>query len=199
MEGVFAILLAAGESSRMGQLKALLPWRGVTLLEHQIRSLIDAGVYHVVVVLGHDANVLKPIVESADGAHWVLNGDYREGKTTSIKSGMSDLIASCAKHVVLLSVDQPRRSDTVRTLLERHTSSLNKMTIPTYRGKGGHPIILSGAVLPEVMKIEEETQGLLAVVRQHADETDRFEIDDSSLVWDLNTPEQYEQALDAGL
>ena len=49
------------------------------------------------------------------------------------------------------------------------------------------------------MKIEEETQGLLAVVRQHADETDRFEIDDPSLVWDLNTPEQYEQALDAGL
>ena len=132
MEGVFAILLAAGESSRMGQLKALLPWRGVTLLEHQIGSLIAAGVYHVVVVLGHDANLLKPIVESADGAHWVLNGDYREGKTTSIKSGMSDLIASRTKHVVLLSVDQPRRPDTVRSLLERHTSvSYTHLTLPT--------------------------------------------------------------------
>ena len=122
MEGVFAILLAAGESSRMGQLKALLPWRGVTLLEHQIRSLIDAGVCRVIVVLGHQANLLKPVVESVDGAHWVLNDDYLEGKTTSIKSGVRDLLPSHARHVVLLSVDQPRRSNTVRTLLERHIS-----------------------------------------------------------------------------
>ena len=199
MEGVFAILLAAGESSRMGQLKALLPWHGVTLLEHQIRSLTDAGVYRVVVVLGYQANRLKPVVESVDGAHWVLNDDYLGGKTTSIKSGVSDLIISQTRHVVLLSVDQPRRSDTVRTLLERHTSSFSKMSIPTYRGRGGHPIIMSASVLSEVMKIEEETQGLLEVVRRHAGETSRFEIDDPSLVWDLNTPEQYQQALDADL
>ena len=50
MDGVFAILLAAGESSRMGSLKAMLPWRGVPLIEHQIRCLIDAGVNQVVVV-----------------------------------------------------------------------------------------------------------------------------------------------------
>ena len=58
---------------------------------------------------------------------------------------------------------------------------------------------MSASVLPEVAKIEEETRGLLAVVRRHADETDRFEINDPSLVWDLNTPEQYQQALDASL
>lgn len=153
----------------------------------------------VVVVLGHQANRLKPVVESVDGARWVVNGDYLQGKTTSIKSGLSDLIVSYTRHVVLLSVDQPRRSDTVRTLLKRHTSSFNRMSIPTYHGKGGHPIIMSASVLAEVMKIEEATQGLLDVVRRHADSTSRFEIDDPSLVWDLNTPEQYQQALDAGL
>ena len=98
-----------------------------------------------------------------------------------------------------MSVDQPRNSDTLRTLLERHTSLHNVITIPTYRGKGGHPIVLSGSVLPEVINIEEETQGLLAVVRRHVEETDRFEIDDPSVVWDLNTPEEYQLALDAGL
>ena len=55
MPGVWAILLAAGESSRMGQLKALLPWRDTSLIEHQLRSLLDAGVEQVVVVIGHDA------------------------------------------------------------------------------------------------------------------------------------------------
>ena len=183
----------------MGSLKAVLPWRGTTLIEHQIRSLVDAGVHRVVVVLGHEANRLKPIVDSVEGAHWVVNNDYVAGKTTSIKAGLNYLTFLHTKQVVLLSVDQPRRSDTVRMLLERHISLSNTITIPTYNGKGGHPIVLSESVLLEVANIEEETQGLLAVVRHHKEETDRFEIDDPSLVWDLNTPEEYKQALDAGL
>ena len=182
----------------MGSLKAMLPWRGVTLIEHQIRSLIDAGVHQVLVVLGHEANRLKSVVDSADGARWVINTDYLAGKTTSIKTGVKCLTLLGTKQVVLLSVDQPRRSDTVRVLLERHISLSNTITIPTYHGKGGHPIVLSESVLSEVVNIEEETQGLLAVVRRHAKDTDRFEIDDPSLVWDLNTPEEYHQALDAG-
>ena len=183
----------------MGSLKAMLPWSGVTLLEHQIRSLVDAGVQKVVVVLGHEANRLKPIVESLEGADWVVNSAYVEGKTTSIKAGMEYLTGVCTKQVVLLSVDQPRKSDTVRILLEHHISSGNKITIPTYHGKGGHPIVLSESVLSEVANIEEETEGLLAVVRRHAEKTDRFEIDDPSLVWDLNTLEEYQQALDSDL
>ena len=183
----------------MGSLKAMLPWRGVTLIEHQIRSLIDAGVHQVLVVLGHEANRLKSIVDSADGACWVVNTDYLAGKTTSIKTGVKCLTLLGTKQVVLLSVDQPRNSNTVRTLLERHISLSNMITIPTYHGKGGHPIILSESVLSEVANIEEETQGLLEVVRHHAKETDRFEIDDPSLICDLNTPEEYQQALDAGI
>ena len=199
MDGVFAILLAAGESSRMGSLKAMLPWRGVPLIEHQIRCLIDAGVSQVVVVLGHEADLLKPIVESVYCAGWVVNSVYLLGKTTSIKAGCKYLTIPRTKQVVLLSVDQPRRPASVRALLERHTSSYSTITIPTYQGKGGHPIVLSASVLSEVAKIEEEPRGLLAVGRRHADETDRFEINDPSLVWDLNTPEQYQQALDASL
>ena len=83
MPGVWAILLAAGESSRMGQLKALLPWRHTSLIEHQLRSLLDAGVEQVVVVIGHDAERLKPIIEAVDGATWALNNDYLQGKTTA--------------------------------------------------------------------------------------------------------------------
>ncbi len=199
MDGTFAVLLAAGESRRMGRLKAMLPWRGITLIEHQIHSLIDAGVDQVVVVIGHEANRLKLIVDSMEGAHWVVNNDYLAGKTTSIKTGMNCLPVSRTNQVVLLSVDQPRRSDTVRILLEHHISSWNKITIPTYHGKGGHPIVLSESLLSEVANIEEESEGLLAVVRRHAEETDRFEIDDPSLIWDLNTPEEYQQALDADL
>ncbi len=195
MPGVWAILLAAGESSRMGRLKALLPWQGTTLIETQLHSLLDGGVEHVVVVLGHDADRLKPVVESVDGASWVLNPDYLLGKTTSLKTGVSALDGQQVTNVLLLNVDQPRTSETVRTLIRRHSSSASVITIPTHGGKGGHPILLSAELIPEMTVIEEETKGLLAVVRRHADATERFEMDDPSVLWDLNTPEQYEEAL----
>ena len=196
MPGVWAILLAAGESSRMGQLKALLPWQGTTLIEHQINSLLAAGVQHVVVVLGHDSDRLKPIVDPVAGASWVLNPDYLQGKTTSLKTGVSALDGQPVSDVLLLNVDQPRTSDTVQKLLERHQASQYVITIPTYGGKGGHPIFIAAELLLELAEIEEETQGLKAVVRRHADVTERFELDDQSLLWDLNTPEEYQKALD---
>lgn len=195
MPGVWAILLAAGESSRMGRLKALLPWQGTTLLESQLRSLLDGGVQRIVVVLGHDSDRLTPIVESVEGASWVLNPDYLLGKTTSLKTGLLALDGQAVADLLLLNVDQPRTAETVRILLGRHRSSDSVITIPTHGGKGGHPILLSAELLPEMAAIEEETKGLLAVVRRHADATERFEMDDPSVLWDLNTPEQYEQAL----
>tara|TARA_B100000809_G_scaffold230525_1_gene245019 strand:- start:604 stop:1203 length:600 start_codon:yes stop_codon:yes gene_type:complete len=198
MPGVWAILLAAGESSRMGQLKALLPWRDTTLIEHQLRSLLDAGVQQVIVVLGHDADRLKPIVEDIDGASWTLNEDYLQGKTTSLKAGVVALTGHQLTDVLLLNVDQPRSAETVRTMLERHQASSYKITIPTHGGKGGHPIFIAAELVPELADIEEETQGLKAVVRRHSEATERFEVDDPTVLWDLNTPEQYQQAVDSG-
>ena len=199
MPGVGAILLAAGESSRMGQLKALLPWRNTTLLEHQLRSLLDGGVQLVVVVVGHDADRLKPIIEAVEGASWTLNNDYLQGKTTSLKAGVAALAGQPISDVLLLNVDQPRNADTVRRLLERHQASSFRITIPTHGGKGGHPILIAAELFPELAEIEEESQGLKAVVRRHAEATERYELDDPSVLLDLNTPEQYQKALDAGL
>ena len=197
MPEVWAILLAAGESSRMGRLKALLPWRNTTLLEYQLHSLMEAGIHQIVVVLGHDADRLKPVVDSVDGASWVLNPDYLHGKTTSLKTGVAALASQQITDVLLLNVDQPRDADTVRTLLQRHLASPYQITIPTHGGKGGHPIFISAKLLPELAQIEEESQGLKAVVRRHADATERFEVDDPEVLWDLNTPEQYQDALDS--
>ena len=195
MPGIWAILLAAGESSRMGRLKALLPWQGSTLIETQLHSLLNGGVDHVIVVLGHDADRLKPFVESVEGASWVENPDYLQGKTTSLKTGVSALDDQHAADMLLLNVDQPRTSDVIHDLIQRHRLSGFAITIPTYGGKGGHPILLSAHLVPEIATIDEGTKGLLAVVRRHTAETERVEIADPTVLWDLNTPEQYEKAL----
>lgn len=197
MPQVWGILLAAGESSRMGRQKALLPWRNTTLLQYQLHSLLDAGVQRVVVVLGHDADHIKPIVDGVEGVSWALNPDYLQGKTTSLKIGVAALADQQVSDVLLLNVDQPRSADTVRTLLERHLGSSHRITIPTHGGKGGHPILIAAELLPELAEIEEESQGLKAVVRRHAEATERFEVDDPTVLLDLNTPEQYQKALES--
>ena len=144
--------------------------------------------------MGHDAERLKPVVDSVDGASWALNPDYLQGKTTSLKTGVAAITGQQISDVLLLNVDQPRSADTVRTLLERHLASSYQITIPTHGGKGGHPIFISANLLPELAGIEEESQGLKAVVRRHAEATERFELDDPGVLWDLNTPEQYQNA-----
>ena len=88
MAGVAAVLIAAGESVRMGAPKPLLPWLGDTLIEYQVNSLREAGVSQTVVVLGHAAADVAPLVEGSDDVIVLVNPHYREGKTTSIKLGI---------------------------------------------------------------------------------------------------------------
>ena len=193
-----AILLAAGESRRMGQLKALLPWQGTSLLAHQVTAIRSGGVDRVVVVLGHRADELKAELDGISGVTWAFNPDYLQGKTTSLKVGVSADEVKQAGTLLILNVDQPRTAETIRSLLELHRETDGLITIPQYKGKGGHPIILDSSLLDELRAIDEETLGLKAVVRRHAEATRRVDVATPEVLWDLNTPQEYQAALEAG-
>jgi molybdenum cofactor cytidylyltransferase len=198
MADTAAILLAAGESRRMGRLKALLPWRGTTLLAHQVLALLEARAGRVVVVLGHQFERLEPLIKGIAGATWSVNPDYAQGKTTSIKVGLNALGPEDPAAVIILNVDQPRSPEMISDLIRRHYAAGRLITIPTYRGKGGHPIVVDSALLPELRAICEEAQGIKAVVRAHEESTHRVEMDSPEVLWDLNTPGDYQEALTAG-
>ena len=210
MAGTAALLLAAGESTRMGELKALLPWCGTTLIEHQVAALMSAGASRCFVVLGHRADRLEPKLRGLADVFCVHNPDYRQGKTTSLKAGLRALDeasrgspdGSREDAGLLLNVDQPRSSAVVRKIIQLHQHcsgdrSLDPplITVPTYLGKGGHPIIFSTAMLQEMLGVSEETQGLKAVVRRHEAQTMKVEVDSPEILLDLNTPEDYQDAV----
>ena len=182
----------------MGQPKALLPWQGTSLLEHQVSALRSAGAGKVVVVVGHQPEPLIKVLEEVEGATWVVNPDYMEGKTTSIKAGVGALGAEKPDTLLILNVDQPRSADTVRYLLQEHRAGKGLITIPEYRGKGGHPILLDPSLLDELRSIEEATLGIKAVVQRHQDSVRRVAMDNPEVLWDLNTPEEYQAALKTG-
>lgn len=200
-----AILLAAGESKRMGRPKALLPWRGGTLIEYLVAELLAAGVDDVVVVLGHDAEALRPHVPAE--ARVVVNEAYREGRASSLRAGAAALPDS-AGPIVVLGVDQPRPRSVVRRLLDAQARSGRSVTVPVSDGHRGHPAVLSSALLPELRAATEEAKGLRGVIEAHKADVQELafillqhesmasEPDFTALMVciDINTPEDYENA-----
>lgn len=177
----------------MGRPKPLLPWRGETLVEHQIRVLFDGGVSEVVVVLGHKADAVEAQVRDT-GARCVLNSDYLQGKTTSIKAGLRAISAD-ADAILLLAVDQPRTASIVSAVVRAHVSSDYLITSPRCDGHGGHPLIFSTSLREELARITEERQGIREVFQSHRDSVQEYALEDPMIRLDLNTPEVYEDAL----
>ena len=118
MDKVGALLLAAGQSQRMGSLKALLSWNGTTLLRHQICSLDNARLDPILLVLGHRSTELQEHIKDVKYVQTVLNPDYKNGRTASIKVGLSAIKEHELDAVLILNVDQPRTSETLELLVK---------------------------------------------------------------------------------
>lgn len=194
MPGITAILLAAGESSRMGQPKPLLPWGNLPLIQYQVASLSEASTSPIVVVLGHNSEDITPYVLSSPTLQTVINHDYPKGKTTSIRLGVSQ-VRDDVDGILLLAVDQPRPSELVRRVIEEHLRSGSLITHPTHNGRGGHPIIFAGSLKQELLAITEEQQGIREVVARHQDSVRTVAVESPIAMVDLNTIDDYERAL----
>ncbi|MHB1162270.1 MAG: nucleotidyltransferase family protein [Chloroflexota bacterium] len=191
---VAALLLAAGASSRMGHPKQLLPWMGTTLIAYQVEQLIQAGARPIVVVLGAEAKRVAIPLRHFPGVTLVSNPLYALGKSTSIHAGLRGLQEKFDA-LLLLAVDQPRRADTLRRLISEHLERGSLITVPVYRGRRGHPPVLSAALLQQLDSLTEEQQGLREVMARHHFATAEVPVDSPEVLLDLNTPEEYHAAL----
>jgi molybdenum cofactor cytidylyltransferase len=189
-----ALLLAAGESARMGQPKALLPWQGRTLLEFQLEQLLAGGIRRVVLVLGHAAEAIRRLAPPLPGTTIVVNPDYGTGKTGSVRAGM-DAMAADADAVLVLSVDQPRPAAMIRQMCAAHEAAGALITVPVFGGRHGHPTIFARSLFPEMRDIAEETQGLRALRHRHRGETHVLQTATRLPLIDINTPEDFQTAL----
>ena len=191
---IAAILLAAGESSRMGRPKPTLPWFGTTLVEAQIDSLLSGGVDEVYVVTGKSNAEVAPVLDQLAHVHRIYNPDFASGKTTSVRSGINALSQDVST-IVLLAVDQPRPAWVIRKVLKSHISSGAPLTSPRFEGHGGHPLIFSGELRSELAVVTEENQGIREVFSRHETAMNGIEFTNPIVRLDLNTPEAYEDAL----
>jgi len=190
------LLLAAGESTRMGQSKPLLDWGGEVLVVYQVRQLLDAGLGRVVGVLGDRAEAVTAALAplASPRLQTVTNEAYAQGKVGSVLRGLEALTVGDGPFLVL-SVDQPRPASLLRSVLDAHNAGGALITVPRYQGRGGHPTIFSGALYDEMLAIEEATLGLRAVVQRHRTEVQYVELSDPLVTLDINDETAYAAAL----
>lgn len=188
--------------------KALLWWAGRTLLEYQVAQLVSSRCSEIVVVLGHDAERLSPILDALDRSiggeprlRVLRNPDYASGKCSSIRVGVA-AASPGATAVLILGVDQPRPAWLLDRLIveqERIARPEGEQTyqivVPACGGRRGHPPLFAASLIPELLAISEETLGLRDVLLRHAAEILPVELDTPLVRVNLNTPEEYAAAL----
>jgi molybdenum cofactor cytidylyltransferase len=187
---IAGLILAAGESSRMGTPKATLAYRGQTFLELIVATLRTAGLERIVVVLGHRAEDIRRQVK-IEPAQVVINPDYRSGQTSSLQAGLRSLVADDLEGVLLCLVDHPVVAvATVESIVTSFRTCGAPVVIPTYQGRRGHPVLLGRQVIEELLGLSADA-GADSVVRRYRPATQYVEVEDRGVVIDVDDPEDY--------
>lgn len=184
---VVAILTAAGRSSRMGRPKALLDWGGRPLIQHQVEAL--DGLREVIVVLGHDADAIRPFVPVRPTVRILENPAYHLGRTTSLLAGLR-MVGAPPAGILVVAVDQPIAPTALTEMFHAYKPS-SPVVQPTFRGQRGHPVLFRGDLLAELLAIGDEPDGLRAVVSRHRDARQEVPVRDPDVLLDLNAPADY--------
>jgi molybdenum cofactor cytidylyltransferase len=188
-----AIVLAAGRSSRMGRAKATLPLdNGDTFLTRIVRTLRDAGVDDVIVVVGHDADAIaRSFAESGLAARFVMNAGYDRGQLSSLVAGLAVIDRPGVAAVLVTLVDVPLVSaQTVRAVIERYRSTRAPVVRPTSGARHGHPMLIDRSLF-DAIRGADPAAGAKPIVRAHASPGGDLPIEDEGAFTDIDTEEDY--------
>ncbi|MFC2043941.1 molybdenum cofactor cytidylyltransferase [Chloroflexota bacterium] len=186
---IAAVVLAAGESKRMGKLKQLMPFGGKTILEHSIDNILTSKVNEVVVVLGHEAQAVMAKVANRP-VRIAVNSGYRAGIGTSIASGVS-LVSDRVEAVMLTLADQPFiDSQIINHIVDEYDSHNKGIVIPVYRGLRGHPVIFDIKYRTELFQLTGDIGGRM-IIERYPEDVLEVDVGSESIYIDIDNLESY--------
>jgi molybdenum cofactor cytidylyltransferase len=188
-----AILLAAGESKRMGKPKQLMPLGSSTVVEQAIDNLLNSTVDEIIVVLGYRAEEITKTI-AAKPVKIIVNPNYQQGMSTSIIAGLI-LVDHQAQAVMLALGDQPLvDSQTINRLIDEFHKHDKGIAVPTYHGRRGHPIIFAIKYKSKLLELEGDIGGR-EIIKQHPDDILEVAVDSESVIADIDTRDDYQSQL----
>jgi molybdenum cofactor cytidylyltransferase len=190
---ISGVVLAAGTSSRLGRPKQLLELEGRPLLQHVVDAAAASGLDEVVVVLGHESERIASALTLPPRTRVVVNRDYEDGQSTSLRAGLSSVDARADAAAILLG-DQPRLTPAaIRKAVDAFRASEAPIMRALWRGTPGHPVVLARSEWESIRKLSGD-RGARDLVAASAS-VDVIEMSEPP-VEDVDTWEQYESLRD---
>jgi molybdenum cofactor cytidylyltransferase len=186
---IWAVVLAAGESRRMGTQKLLLPFGDTTVVGAVVRTARASRARGTMVVLGADREAVRAELATA-GIGFAVNEDYRLGMLSSVQAGFRALPPGTRAAVIMLG-DQPfLAAAAVDAVISAYETAGRGLVVPVFRGRRGHPLLIDLEYRDEVLGLEQ-ADGLRRLLRAHAADIVEVETGDANILRDLDTPEDY--------
>jgi molybdenum cofactor cytidylyltransferase len=190
---IWSIILAAGESRRMGSPKMLLEFNGRTMLETVIEHVAGSATDGILVVLGAYRDLLTDLVKKAK-VSYCINEDYRHGMLSSVQCGIRNLPEDFGA-VLVFQGDQPFIfPDQVNMLIRAYREDGKGILIPTSRGKRGHPVLIDCKYAGEIFRLDPE-KGLRELTMMYSDDILEIETGAEGILRDFDTPDDYANIL----
>ena len=186
------IILSAGESKRMGTPKQLLPWGSTFVLQQVIDNAAASHLEQIILVLGCRAGEIADQINVSPKTRVVINNDYREGMSSSVKCGIKKAPVGAAAFMLLLG-DQPFIVPAIiNRVLDEYQKNKYGIVIPVYNGKRGHPVIFDAKYKAELLAIAD--RGAKAVVNNHLYDILEVPLEVPEILTDIDTPQDYRKA-----
>jgi molybdenum cofactor cytidylyltransferase len=194
---ITALILAAGQSKRMGLPKLLLPWGETTVLGNVIEILQRAEINDILIITGGGHQEIESISRKY-GAQSIFNDDFaRTEMLGSIQIGLRAIAARSAlsedrqQGALMCLGDQPQiQEETVRLVCRAFINNRSELVVPSYQMRRGHPWLVARP-LWEVLLRMKSPQSPRDFLQTHASEIEYVNVDSPTVIEDLDTPEDY--------
>ena len=190
---VWAVILAAGESKRMGEAKLLLPFGEKTIIEAVIDNVIQSKVEKILVVVGSKREEIEQRIKNYS-LKVTFNPDFRSGMLSSVHAGFKSLPEYAQAAIVVLG-DQPSISTSViNELIDAYKRTRKGIVLPVYKGERGHPVLIDMKYRNEVENLSPDI-GLRGTVYNHPEDILEVEVKSQSILKDIDYIEDYKKEL----
>ncbi|MEZ7891265.1 MAG: nucleotidyltransferase family protein [Candidatus Wallbacteria bacterium] len=205
---IFGILLAAGESSRMGKMKQLLDYKGRSFTYNALDGFIHAGIKTIIVVLGHEYDLMKRHIneyrppECLKPHNYEIitarNEIYKAGQFSSIKCGISTFLQKKSidfyAGFMLQLIDRPLVTlETFKAVKDGFDTDRGRIVIPSYNMRRGHPACFPKKVMGDVLKLDANTGSLKDILNSNSSIITHINVHDEGIIRNIDTIEEYEK------
>src|SRR3984893_9817722 len=191
-----AIILAARMSTRMGQNKLLLSFKGKTLIAHAVDTLLESEVDEVVVVLGHEAEQVRAQLQGKQ-VRLVHNPDYRDGLSPSVRAGVG-AVSPQVEGIMISLADQPLLEPAdVNFMVKAFALAKDahkSIVVPLFHGQRGNPVILNSSYREAMLEVVGDV-GCKRVIKRYPDNVFGVEMETDHVVRDVDNIDDYEEVV----